>query len=103
MSAPAAGPGGGGPGGGGPGAGPGGTNPDEAPAGPAAAEIYLRLIAEAELRQRPVISGPGPQPHRVWLAAATLAAVGALGPDVAWHVVSEFETSAGCAGGTPGR
>ena len=63
------------------------------------AEIYLRLIAEAELRHRPVISGPGPQPHRVWLAAATLAAVGAVGPDVAWQVVSEFETSAGLRGG----
>ena len=81
------------------GAGPGGTNPEGTPAGPAAAEIYLRLIAEAELRQRPVISGPGPHPHRVWLAAATLAAAGALGPDVAWHVVSEFETSAGLRGG----
>jgi len=81
---------------------PGGTNPDGAPAGPAAAEIYLRLIAEAELRHRPVIAGPGPHPHRVWLAAATLAAAGALGPDVAWHVVSEFETSAGLRRGDVG-
>ncbi|HEY5352283.1 MAG TPA: hypothetical protein VIK57_07490 [Streptosporangiaceae bacterium] len=61
----------------------------------AAAEIYLRLIAEAELRQRPVLSGPGPHLHRVWLAAATLAAVGAVSPDVAGQVVSEFEASAG--------
>jgi hypothetical protein len=67
---------------------PGGTRPDGAPAGPAAAEIYLRLIAETELRQQPVISGPGPHPHRVWLAAATLAAAGALGPDVAWARVA---------------
>ena len=66
------------------------------------AETYLRLIAEAELRQQPVISGPGPHPHRVWLAAATLAAAGALGPDVAWHVVSDFETSAGLRRGEAG-
>ena len=42
---------------------PGGIRPDGAPAGPAAAEIYLRLIAEAELRQQPVISGPGGLPY----------------------------------------
>ena len=62
---------------------------------PEAAEAYLRLIAEAQLRQRPVLSGPGPHPHRVWLAAATLAAVGAVDPEVAWLVVSEFESASG--------
>ena len=70
--------------------------------GPAAAEIYLRLIAEAELRERPLLSGPGPHLHRVWLAAATLAAVGAVGPDVAWQVASEFEASAGLRSGNIG-
>ncbi len=93
MSAPAAGPGTG------PGTGPGGATPEGAPDGPSAAEIYLRLTAEAELRQQPLISGPGPHPHRVWLAAATLAAAGALGPDAAWQVVSEFEAAAGLRGG----
>ena len=63
------------------------------------AETYLRLIAEAELRQRPVISGPGPHPHRVWVTATTLAAAGAIRPDVAWQVVSEFEISAWLRGG----
>jgi hypothetical protein len=67
--------------------------------GPEAAETYLRLIAEAQLRQRPVLSGPGPHPHRLWLAAATLAAVGAVDPEVAWRVVSEFETLAGLRSG----
>jgi hypothetical protein len=67
--------------------------------GPGAAETYLRLIAEAQLRQPPDLSGPGPHPHRVWLAAATLAAVGAVDPEVAWRVVSEFETSAGLRSG----
>ena len=76
-----------------PGAGPGGT---------AAAETYLRLIAEAELRHRPLISGPGPHPHRVWLAAATLAAAGVIAPGVAWQVTSEFETCAGLRSGNPG-
>jgi hypothetical protein len=66
---------------------------------PEAAETYLRLVAEAQLRQQPVLSGPGPHPHRVWLAAATLAAVGTVDPEVAWRVVSEFETSAGLRSG----
>ena len=66
---------------------------------PGRAETYLRLVAEAELRQRPVISGPGPHPHRVWLTAATLAAAGVIHPDVAGQVVSEFEISAGLRSG----
>jgi hypothetical protein len=66
---------------------------------PEAAETYLRLVAETQLRQQPVLSGPGPHPHRVWLAAATLAAVGAVDPEVAWRIVSEFETSAGLRSG----
>ena len=66
---------------------------------PATAETYLRLVAEAELRQRPVISGPGPHPHRVWVTAATLVAAAALRPDVAWQVVSEFEIAAGLRSG----
>ena len=64
-----------------------------------AAETYLRLIAEAELRQPPLISGPGPHPHRLGLAAATLAAAGAVAPSVAWRVISEFETSVGLRSG----
>ncbi len=74
--------------------------PDGGPGGPDA-ETYLRLIAEAELRRRPIISGPGPHTHRVWLAAATLAAAGAVGPDVAWQAVAEFETAAGLRTGNP--
>ncbi len=66
---------------------------------PATAETYLRLVAEAELRQRPVISGPGPHPHRVWVTATTLVAAGALDPGVAGQVVSEFEISAGLRSG----
>ena len=72
---------------------------EPAPGEPATAETYLRLVAEAELRQRPVISGPGPHPHRVWVTAATLAAAGVIHPDVAWQVVSEFEISAGLRSG----
>ena len=81
------------------GTGPGGAGPDAGRSDPGTAETYLRLIAEGELRQRPVISGPGPHPHRVWLAAATLAAAGAIRPDLAWQVVSEFEISAGLRSG----
>jgi hypothetical protein len=66
---------------------------------PGTAETYLRLVAEAELRQRPVISGPGPHPHRVGLAAVTLAAAGAITPDVAWKVVSDFESATGLRSG----
>ena len=91
----------------GPGRGPGGSAPGPAgpgagTGGPAAAETYLRLIAESELRQRPLLSGPGPHPHRVWLAAATLAAAGAVGPDVARQVVSEFESADGLRSGNLG-
>lgn len=67
--------------------------------GPEAAETYLRLIAEAQLRQRVLLPGPGPHPHRVSVAAATLTTVGAVDPEVAWRVVSEFETSAGLRSG----
>jgi hypothetical protein len=66
---------------------------------PATAETYLRLVAEAELRRRPVISGPGPHPHRVSVTAATLAAADAIRPVVAWQIVSEFEISAGLRSG----
>ena len=66
---------------------------------PGTAETYLRLVAEAQLRQRPVISGPGPHPHRVGLAAVTLAAAGAITPDVAWKVVSDFESATGLRSG----
>jgi hypothetical protein len=66
---------------------------------PGTAETYLRLIAEGELRQRPAISGPGPHLHRVLVTATTLAAAGAIRPDVAWRVVSEFEISAGLRSG----
>jgi hypothetical protein len=73
--------------------------PVPGPGDPATAETYLRLVAEAELRQRPVISGPGPHLHRVWVTAATLAAAGVIRPDVAWQVVSDFEVSAGLRSG----
>jgi hypothetical protein len=63
------------------------------------AETYLRLVAEEQLRRRPVISGPGPHPHRVWVTATTLVAAGAIRPDVGWQVVSEFEISAGLRSG----
>ncbi len=86
----------------GPGSEPGGSAHGAGQAGPLMAETYLRLVAEAELRQRPAMSGPGPYAHRTLLAAATLAAVGAVGPDVAWQVVSEFETSAGLRSGDAG-
>ena len=102
MSAQAVGPDGE-PGGPDPGStGPGRTGPGRPGRGAAiAAETYLRLIAEAELRRRPIISGPGPHTHRVWLAAATLAAGGAVGPDVASQTVAEFETAAGLRTGNP--
>ncbi len=48
---------------------PGPGIPAPGPGDPATAETYPRLIAEAELRQRPVISGPGSHPHRVWVTA----------------------------------
>ena len=73
--------------------------PVPGPGDPAMAETYLRLVAEAELRRRAVISGPGPHPHRVWVTAATLAAAGVIRPDVAWQIVSDFEISAGLRSG----
>jgi hypothetical protein len=73
--------------------------PAPGPSDPATAETYLRLVAEAELRQRPVISGPGPHSHRVWVTAATLTAAGVIRPDVAWQVVTDFEISAGLRSG----
>jgi hypothetical protein len=80
---------------------PGGTVPDAGRSDPDKAETYLRLVAEAELRQPPVLSwpGPGPHPHRVRETAATLAAAGAIDPAVAWQVVGEFEISAGLRSG----
>ena len=57
--------------------------------GAAAAEAYLRLLTEAELRRRPLISGPGPHRHRVWLAATTLASAEVVAPDMAWRIVAE--------------
>jgi hypothetical protein len=56
-------------------------------------ETYLRLLAEAELRQVPDLSGPGPHGHRVSLAGATLAAVRAVAPDVAWRTIADFQTA----------
>jgi hypothetical protein len=78
----------------GPGAEPGGSEPGAEPADPVLAETYLQLIAEAELRRGPVISGPGPQPHRVWLAATTLAAARVISVEAAWRVVARFEAAA---------
>jgi hypothetical protein len=83
----------------GPGAEPGGSEPGAGPADPVLAdpvlaETYLRLIAEAELRRGPVISGPGPQPHRVWLAATTMAAARVISVEAAWRVVARFEAAA---------
>jgi hypothetical protein len=80
---------------------PGGAGPDAGRSDPGTAETYLRLVAEAELRQRRVISGPGPHQRRdrVWLAAVTLAAAGAVSPDVAWKVVSDVESATGLRSG----
>jgi hypothetical protein len=68
---------------------------EPAPADAAGAETYLRLLAEAELRRAPALTGPGPHPHRVWLAASTLAAAGVVDTDVARHAVADFEAAAG--------
>ena len=57
-------------------------------------ETYLRLLAEAELRQAPVLAGPGPHIHRMWLAATALAAARAVGPGAAWQVLADFEAAA---------
>jgi hypothetical protein len=73
---------------------PGGGTTGVTVTGAAAAEAYLRLLTEAELRQRPLLSGPGPHRHRVWLAATTLASAGLVGPDMAWRIVAGFETAA---------
>lgn len=62
-------------------------------------ERYLRLLAEAELRQAPVHPGPGPHIHRVWLAAAALAAARAVDPGAAWQVLADFETAAALRNG----
>lgn len=59
----------------------------------ARAETYLRLLAEAELRRFPASPGPSSQPHRVWLAAATLIAAGVLDADAAWRAVADFEAA----------
>jgi hypothetical protein len=60
----------------------------------ARAETYLRLLAEAELRRAPSLPLRGPAPHRVWLAAATLTAAGAVEPEVARQTVADFEAAA---------
>jgi hypothetical protein len=60
----------------------------------ARAETYLRLLAEAELRRAPSLPRPGPEPHRVWLAASTLLAAGVVDPDAAWRAVADFEAAA---------
>ena len=57
-------------------------------------ETYLRLLAEAELRQGPVLAGPGPHIHRMWLAATALAAARAVDPGAAWQVLADFEMAA---------
>ena len=65
-----------------------------ADAGSGAAETYLRLMAEAQLRQAPALAGPGPYRHRMWLAATTLAATRAVDPVAAWRLLADFETAA---------
>jgi len=57
----------------------------------ARAETYLRLLAEAELRRSSAL--PGPNPHRLSMAAAVLVAAGVIGPDTAWRAVAEFEAA----------
>ncbi len=65
------------------------------------AETYLRLLAEAELRQAPVLHGPGSQPHRVALAATTLALASAISLDTAWQVVADFQAACALRAGDP--
>jgi len=57
-------------------------------------ETYLRLLAEAELRQGPVLAGPGPHIHRMWLAATALTAARDVDPGAAWQVLADFEMAA---------
>jgi hypothetical protein len=66
------------------------------------AETYLRLLAEAELRRAPVLLGPGSQPHRVALAATTLASAAAISLDTAWQVVADFQAACALRVGDPG-
>jgi len=57
-------------------------------------ETYLRLLAEAELRQGPVLAAPGPHIHRMWLAATALTAARDVDPGAAWQVLADFEMAA---------
>lgn len=62
-------------------------------------ETYLRELAEAELRHAPVLAGPGPHVHRMWLAATALAAARAVDPGTAWQVLAGFEMAAALRSG----
>jgi len=64
-------------------------------------ETYLRLLAEAELRQSPLPAGPGPHAHRMWLAATALAAAQAVDAGAAWQVLADFEMAARLRAGDP--
>jgi hypothetical protein len=58
------------------------------------AETYLRLLAEAELRQPQVPAEQDRRAGKVWFAATMLTAVGAIDPDTARHIVTDFEAAA---------
>lgn len=65
------------------------------------AETYLRLLAETELRRAPVLNGPGAQPHRLSLAASTLALADAISLSTAWQVVADFQAACALRVGDP--
>lgn len=65
------------------------------------AETYLRLLAEAELRQAPALQGPGAQPPRLALAATALALADAISLGTAWQVVADFQAACALRVGDP--
>ena len=61
---------------------------------PVRAETYLRLLAESELRQPGPASRRDRRAERIWLAAMTLATVGAVDREAAQRVLQDFEVAA---------
>ena len=60
---------------------------------PQRAETHLRLIAEAQLRLPPPRGGSDTRAERVWFAATTLTAAGALDVEPAHRAVADFEAA----------